>query len=169
MCPQDKIPQKPAVKKAVEPPKKTIDPGVFLAGTLDDISRKLSELIISNASIEKLNKNILKELTDEADAGELFKKEGTANTDTFDIFDFLAILGFPIKGFMIRNNGANNIIYGHNITQSSIDPTIQVSDARFITLEPNEKIKFSYNRKRINNIYLKSEGGTSDYRLEAVW
>lgn len=164
-----KLLQKPVIKKGVEPPKKIIEPGVFLVGTLDDISRKLSELLISNGQIEKLNKAILKELTDEADEGEYFRQDATANPNTFDTFDFIAILSFPVKGFMIRNDGANNIQYGHNITPSVIDTTILTSVARFTVLEPDEKIKFAYNRKRINNIYLKSVGGNSDYRLEAVW
>jgi len=168
--PQIKPFQKSVIKKrGAEPQKKIIEPGVFLAMTLDDISRKLSELLISNGSLEMLNKAILKELKDGADEGEYFRQDATANTTTFDTIDFLAIFGFPVRGFMIRNDGANNILYGHNITRSSIDPTVQTIDARFIVLEPHEKIKFAYNRKRINNIYLKSVGGNSDYRLEAVW
>jgi len=161
--------QKPVIKKGVEPPKKIIEPGVFLVGTLDDISRKLSELLISNGSIEKLNKAILKELTDEADEGEYLRREATANPNTFDILDFIAILGFPVKGYFIKNDGANTILHGHNITNLSIDSNINTADARFFSIYTTEESRIGYNRNKIKNIYLKSVTGNSAYRVKAVW
>jgi len=166
----DKPPQKPAVKKAGEPLKKTIDPGVFLAGTLDDISRKLSELLILNGSVEKLNKSILKELTDEADEGEYMFVQGTATTDTSqNITDLLGMMGHPVKGYIIKNDGGNTLEVGHNITPSSIDSTVQTASARFYPLFAGEQHKEMFNKKVIRNVYLRTAAGTASYRLWLLW
>ena len=161
---QDNSPQKPTVKKAFEPLKKTIDPGVFLAGTLDDISRKLSKLLISNESI-------LKELTDDEDEGEYMFVQGTANTDPAqNITDLLGVMGHPVKGYIIKNDDLiNTLEVGHNITPSSIDSTVQTASARFYPLFKGEEHKEMFNRRVINNVYLRTAAGTAPYRLWLLW
>lgn len=162
--------QKPVIKKGVEPPKKIIEPGVFLVGTLDDISRKLSELLISNGSIEKLNKSILKELKDVEDEGEYIFVSGTATTDlSLNITDLLGIIGHPVKGYIIKNDGANIIEVGHNITTSSIDSNIQTGSARFYPVFVTEKHKEMFNRNVIRNVYMRTAAGVSAYRMWLLW
>lgn len=153
-----------------------IEPDASIYVTLDDISQKFSKLLKTQAEIlktasrdQKLLSSILKELKDEADEGEYFRQEAIANPSTFDIIDFLAILGFPVRGYMIKNAGVNTIHYGHNISDLSIDTSIDTSSARFNTLLANDEDKFTYNRKRIKNIYIKSVGGNSAYKFRAVW
>jgi hypothetical protein len=153
-----------------------IEPDASIYVTLDDISQKLSKLLKTQAEVlktasrdQKLLSSILKELKDDADEGEYYRQEAVANPITFNIIDFLAILGFPVRGYMIKNAGVNTILYGHNITDLSIDTNIDTGSARFNTLLANDEDKFTYNRKRIKNIYIKSVGGNSAYKLRAVW
>ena len=167
----DNSPQKPVIKKGVEPLKKTIDPGVFLAGTLDDISRKLSELLIFNESIEKLNKSILKELIDEDDEGEYMFVQGTATTDiSQNITDLIGMMGHPVKGYIIINDDTvNTLEAGHNITPSSIDSNVQTASARFYPLFNGEEHKEMFNRRVIRNVYLRTTVGTAPYRMWLLW
>lgn len=168
---QDKPSPKPAIKKrGVESPKKIIEPGTFTVVTLDDISRKLSELLILNGSVEKLNKAILKQLRDADDEGEYLFVSGTATTDlSLNITDLLGIIGHPVKGYIIKNDGANIIQVGHNITASSIDPTVQTGSARFYPVFVGEQHKEMFNRKVIRNVYIRTTAGTSAYRLWLLW
>lgn len=168
---QDKTPPKPAIKKrGVESPKKIIEPGTFTVVTLDDISRKLSELLILNGSVEKLNKAILKELKDADDEGEYLFVSGTATTDlSLNITDLLGIIGHPVKGYIIKNDGANIIQVGHNITASSIDSNVQTGSARFYPVFVGESHKEMFNRKVIRNVYIRTTVGTSAYRLWLLW
>ncbi len=165
-----KLFQEPVVKKGVVPQKKIIEPGAFLVVTLDDISRKMSELLISNESIEKLNKAILKELKDADDEGEYLFVSGTATTDlSLNITDLLGIIGHPVKGYIIKNDGANIIQVGHNITSSSIDSNVQTGSARFYPVFVGESHKEMFNRKVIRNVYIRTTAGTSAYRLWLLW
>lgn len=138
-----------------------VKPNIFIATTMDEISRKLGILVDTN------NK-ILKELTDERDQGEYLRREGTAST-TLTTFDILGILGFPVKGYEIHNDGDNNILFAHNLTPSLIDPNIDTSNVRFSTLLVSDNIRFVYNRKIVRNIYLITTTGTSDFRLWLIW
>lgn len=154
---------KPLTKEVI------IEPGLAIFTVLDDVSHKLTELTVLTQKNESLLTQILRENQDNADQGEYIRREETANPNTFNIYDFLGILGFPVKGFYLKNDGANTIIYGHNITEFSIDASINTNDARFSSLYTHEEERFIFNRKRIKNIYILSVGGNSAYRLKAVW
>lgn len=152
------------------------EPDITTIVLLDDIAQLLLDLrTITQANSLSLNrhetilKSILKEKQDEADKGEYIRREATANPVTFDILDFLAILGSPVKGYFIKNDGANTILHGHNITNLSIDSNINTADARFSSLLATEESRIGYNRNKIKNIYLKSVTGNSAYRVKAVW
>lgn len=160
--------KKPELPKHI-PQRLEIDPLISVFVTLDDVSIKLTELININLSNEKILKSILKEKQDEADEGEYIRREATANPVTFDILDFLAILGSPVKGYFIKNDGANTILHGHNITNLSIDSNINTADARFSSLLSTEESRIGYNRNKIKNVYIKSVAGNSAYRVKAVW
>ncbi|MDO9355634.1 MAG: hypothetical protein Q7T55_18180, partial [Solirubrobacteraceae bacterium] len=119
---------------------------------------------------QKLLSSILKELQDEADEGEYLFRQGTASTTLADnIIDVIAITGFPVRGYIIKNDGANTIQVGHNITPSSIDSNIQTAAARFYPIFVGEDHKEMFNRKVINNIYIRTSTGTSPYRLWLLW
>lgn len=138
-----------------------IKPDIFVATTLDEISRKLGILVDTNSKV-------LKELVDERDEGEYLRREGTVTT-TMTTFDILGILGFPVRGYEIHNDGVNTIIFAHNLTPSLIDPTVDTNNTRFSTLLVGDNIRFIYNRKIVRNIYLKANTGTSDFRLWLLW
>ncbi|MDP2755401.1 MAG: hypothetical protein Q8P40_13570 [Nitrospirota bacterium] len=153
-----------------------IEPDASIYVTLDDISQKFTKLLKTQAEIlktasrdQKLLSSILKELQDEADEGEYIRREATANPNTFDVLDFLAILGSPVKGYFIKNDGANTILHGHNITNLSIDSNINTVDARFSSLLSTEESRVVYNRNKIKNVYIKSVAGNSAYRVKVVW
>ncbi len=146
--------------------------------TLDDISRTLGKLLKTQIELSKkesrnqeLLSSILKELQDdEADEGEYIFVSGTASTDTSaNITDLLAILRHPVKGYIIKNDGANTLEVGHNITRSSIDSNVQTASARFYPLFAGEQHKEMFNRKVIRNVYIRTAAGTSAYRLWLLW
>lgn len=138
-----------------------IKPDIFIATTLDEISRKLGMIVDTNSKL-------LKELVDERDEGEYLRREGTAST-TMTTFDILGILGFPVKGYEIHNDGNNNIVFAHNLTLSLTLSNVDTSNVRFSTLLVGDNIRFIYNRKIVRNIYLKTNTGTSDFRLWLLW
>ncbi len=155
-----------------------IEPGAAIYVTLDDISQKFSKLLKAQAEVlktasrnQELLSSILKELQDdEADEGEYIFVSGTASTDTSaNITDLLAILRHPVKGYIIKNDGANTLEVGHNITRSSIDSNVQTASARFYPLFAGEQHKEMFNRKVIRNVYIRTAAGTSAYRLWLLW
>jgi len=154
-----------------------IEPGASIYVTLDDISRKFSKLLQTQAELLKilsrdheLLSSILKELRDEADEGEYMFMSGTATTDpAANITDLLAIMGHPVKGYIVKNDGANTIQVGHNITRSSIDSNIQTASARFYPVFIGEQHKEMFNRKVIRNVYIRTAAGTCAYRLWLLW
>ena len=155
-------------KQAVH--KLEIDHQVATFITLDDISHKLADLITITSSNGNILKSVLNELQDEADEGEYFFVSGTATTDpSANITDLLAILGHPVKGYIVKNDGANTIQVGHNITQSSIDSNVQTASARFYPVFAGEQHKEMFNRRVIRNVYIRTAVGTSAYRLWLLW
>lgn len=118
----------------------------------------------------KLLQSILKELKDENDTGEYIFISGTATTNlSQNITDLLGILGFPVKGYIIKNDGVNIIEVGHNITTSSIDSNMQTGSARFYPVFAGEMHKEMFNRKVIRNVYIRTTAGISAYRLWLLW
>lgn len=154
-----------------------IEPDASIYVTLDDISQKFSKLLKTQDEVLKtasrnheLFSSILKQLKDEADEGEYSFVSGTASTDTSaNITDLLAILGHPVKGYIIKNDGANTIQVGHNITRSSIDSNVQTASARFYPVFTGEQHKEMFNRKVIRNVYIRTASGTSAYRMWLLW
>jgi len=147
-----------------------IDPQVATFITLDDISHKLADLITITKSNGNILKSVLTELQDEADEGEYMFVLGTATTVlSTNITDLLANLGHPVKGYIIKNDGANTIQVGHNITRSSIDSNIQTGSARFYPVFVTESHKKMFNRKVIRNVYIRTAAGTSAYRMWLLW
>jgi hypothetical protein len=113
---------------------------------------------------------ILKELSDYNDGGDYLIQQGTATTDlSQNIIDLLGLLGYPIKGYVIKNDGANTIEIGHNITPSVIDSNLQTVTGKFYPLFAHEEHKEMFNRKVIRNIYMRTDTGSSAYRLWLLW
>jgi len=118
----------------------------------------------------KLLQAILKELQDRDDMGEYIFVSGIATTDlSQNITDLLGILQHPVKGYIIKNDGANTIEVGHNITTSSIDSNVQTGSARFYPVFAGEQHEEMFNRKVIRNVYIRTNAGTSAYRLWLLW
>lgn len=154
-----------------------IEPGASVYVTLDDISRKFSILLKTQAEVLKktsryseLLSSILKELRDEADEGEYMFMSGTATTVlSANITDLLAVMNHPVKGYLIKNDGANTLEVGHNITPSSIDSNIPTASARFYPVFIGEQHKEMFNRKVIRNVYIRTAAGNSAYRMWLLW
>ncbi len=120
----------------------------------------------------KVNTSILKELKDGADEGEFLVQSGTVTTTEFTIIDTDRDPGHPVKGYFIQNTGLNDIQIVHNAALSSVGPDIVDINSditRFSVIEANEVTEFTYNRKKIRNIYLLSSGGNSTYKVKLVW
>ena len=148
--------------------KEIVEPSTAAYVQLDDISCSLADIVrLLTKNQESLN-ILTKEVLDDRDEGEYLRREDTATT-TYTIYDLLSIIEHPVKGYEIKNDGTNPIRVGHNITPGSIDPSIQPADARFNTIFQNEDIKFTYNRRKINNVYVRTTTGTSDFRIKFIW
>lgn len=118
---------------------------------------------------ERLLADILAELRADADECEYIRQNGTANAIDFDIFDIIGLLGHPVKGYTIKNDGAANLFVGHNMTPNSIDPILDVNTTRFSTIFAGENRDFKFNRDKIRNVYIKSASGNVAYRLWLLW
>lgn len=131
---------------------------------------KLLEVTHDN---QKLLGSILGELQADADAGEFLRTSGTVTPNRFVIIDTMVAPGHMVKGYTVKNGGPNNIFVAHNAAISSevdadiIDVTGTVS--RFEIVEPNEDIKFVFNRKKIRNVHILAQGGNSSFRAWLVW
>jgi hypothetical protein len=129
-------------------------PAILIA--LDDI----------NISLQK----IYSKLSEHDDDGDYLFQQGTATTDlSQNIIDLLGTPGYPVKGYVINNNGKNTIELGHNITPSIIDSNLTTVTGKFYPLFAGETHKEMFNRKVIRNIYIRTDIGTSTYRLWLLW
>lgn len=154
-----------------------IEPDTAIYVALDDVSQKFSKLLKTQADVlktasrnQELLSSILKELKNEIDEGEYMFVSGTASTDlSANITDLLGTLQHAVKGYIIKNDGANTIQVGHNITFSSIDSNVQTASARFYPVLAGEQHKEMFNRKVIRNVYIRTSSGTSAYRLWLLW
>lgn len=165
----------------------TINPEVFLAVTMDDISLKFNKLIDLSIMNQKTLSSLLdytvknekrleiiqNQLLEEADEGQFLRTSGTVTTTRFTIIDTNVAPGHMVKGYIVKNDGPNNIFVAHNAAISSqvdadiVDVTGSVS--RFEIVEPNEDIKFTFNRKKIRNVHILASGGNSQFRAWLVW
>lgn len=118
---------------------------------LQDISKKLGKLL-------GIQGKILAEGIDGADSGEYLVIEDTATT-TINTVYMKDLIGHYVKGYTLQNDGANEIHVGHNIELSK----------RFSSVNATESLTFSYNRRKIKNIYIQSISADSDYRLLLQW
>jgi hypothetical protein len=134
-----------------------IDTNIDTTVSLDDISQYL--------------KLILKELQSHDDEGDYIFQQGVATTDTsLNIIDLLGILGYPVKGYVITNDGGNTIKAAHNLTPSIIDSNLQTTaTTKFYTIYKSETHKEMFNRKVIRNIYIRTDVGISAYRMWLLW
>lgn len=164
-----------------------IDADKFMAITMDDISFKISQLIdlsIKNQQTlsslldytiknEKRLAIIQEEMLAEADSGEFLRAEGTVTTTQFTIIDTNVAPGHMVKGYTVKNGGLNDIYVAHNAAFSTgVDADIidvVQSTSRFEIVEPNEDIKFVFNRRRIRNVHILAYGGNSQFEAWLVW
>lgn len=156
-----------------------INPAIATFVTMDGISRKLTKLI--NITIENqklLSRNelllgkILEQQLEEADEGEFIRRSGTVTTISFVEINTIIDPGHPVKGYAVTNDGPNPIYVAHNVAISSLQPdTVDVTSdiSRFNEIAVDDTKKFSYNRRKIRNIYLLARNGNSSYRIWLVW
>lgn len=175
------------IEKTEKGPENIINPEVFMAITIDDISLKFNKLIELSIKNQKTLSSILEhtiknemrldviqdQLLAEADNGQFLRTSGTVTTTEFTIIDTNISPGHMVKGYTVKNDGPNNIFVAHNVAISSdvdadiIDVTTLTS--RFDEVLPNEDIKFVYNRRTIRNVHILASGGNSQFRCWLVW
>lgn len=138
-------------EKITEPIKETLSSDQLQIELLKDISKKLSKLL-------GIDGKIYSELNSEADEGEYLVLEKTANT-TEDIIFMKDFVGHYIKGYTLKNNGNVDIQIGHNSDLSK----------RYSSVSSVSEVSFSFNRKKVRSIYVKTNSGTSNYTLTLMW
>jgi hypothetical protein len=139
-------------------------------------NREITALPLAPAlliALDDINISLIKifnKLSEHDDDGDYLFQQGTATTDlSQNIIDLLGLLGYPIKGYVLKNDGTNTIEIGHNITPSIIDSNIQTVAGKFYPLFAHEEHKEMFNRKVIRNIYMRTDTGSSAYRLWLLW
>lgn len=126
---------------------------------------------MSQDDIISLLKAILKELVDAKDEGQYLRRNGTANTITFDIINTDLLVSHAVKGYIIKNDGVNTLQVAQDLSPDITDSNIDINTTitRFYNLFPSEEFRVMYNRKTIRNLFIRAVGGNSAYRLWLLW
>lgn len=156
-----------------------VNPQALAAISLDDIASGINELIKIETDNQKLLANsyglfadILSELREEADEGEVLPVNGIVTTSDFIFIDTITNPEHNVKGFSIKNDGPNSIWVGHNVSKAGLQPSLDDVTSplsRFREVKNKEEIRFIFNRRRIENVALLGKDGSSSYRGWLVW
>lgn len=138
-------------KPTVATTKETLSSDQLEIALLNDISKKLSKLL-------GITGKLLAESLNEADSGEYLVLEKTATTDV-EIYYMKDLTGHYVKGYSLENTGTTEISVGHNADKSQ----------RYTSIPAGGITSFSFNRKNIRSIYIKTDSGTSTYKLTISW
>ena len=114
--------------------------------------------------VEKLEQ-IRAQLVERRDEGDYYYEEGTATT-TEHILDLNAMWGYPVKGYILKNDSKTNIRAAH---VSRREVSIDFAPERFYTIRPREEFVTPNNIKVVWKLILKTDAGTADYRLWLLW
>lgn len=132
-----------------------------------DIFKQISKILSSQ---EKLISSVLKHLEDDDEDGEYIFRQAIATTVISDnIWDMYALVGHPGKDLLIINDGKVTIQVGYNITASIIDSNLPTAIARFFPIFPGARFKSSGDTRVIKNVYIRTDAGTSAYRMWIAW
>jgi hypothetical protein len=169
--------------------KEIIDPEMAVFIKLDELQRALQkefkaqrDIMVQLLNTDMLIHEHLKHLKTNAlvqeivkwreawqDAGEYRYIEDTATTNATE-YILAADFEYPLKGYMIINDGDNTIKIGHLSTGSPID---EVNDQKFISVYSDDQpLSIKYHPeygKGIRKIVLKTLSSTSAYRLWLLW
>lgn len=141
---------------------------------LYSISQNLREILDTDNRNQKFLSHILKELKDEADEGEYIQQNGTVTSTQFVILNTETSPSHPVKGFILKNDGPNDILFAHNASMEGIDASIEdtlstSTTLRFEKISQDEEVRFMFNRRVVKNVHLISQGGNSSFRSWLVW
>jgi len=185
----------PAIKSAkpTVKGKEIVDPEMAVFIKLDDLQRVLKKELTSqrDVMVQMLNTNLLIQehlkaikqsqvapiplvekleeirslIVDRQDEGDYYYEEGTATT-TEHILDLNAMWGYPVKGYILKNDSKTNIRAAH-ISQPEF--TLDFAPERFYRVRPREEFVTPNNIKVVWKLILKTDAGTADYRLWLLW
>lgn len=156
----------------IEKVEKVIDPTLATFVKLDDLMVKLDELLNATNTNQQTLNSILKEILDEADEGLFMESHGTVGTANFVVVNVEVILDHRVKGYYLKNEGPNDILFSHNLTPDGTTveaTTLDMTSTNLTVVKSGEIESFTYNRNKIKNVYLLGSGGSSSYRLKLVW
>jgi len=157
---QQSQPPKPEI--IVSPKSNIVEQAPFIGFMLDEL---IQEQKASMKPFVDIMQKVLKELQDRRDEGEYRYYEATATT-TVTNYDFIRDFGFPVKGFMISNDGNVDIQAGY----MSYTHLLDVPDEKLITIYATDgPYRDRNNTKTIRRILVQTAAGTSDYRLWVYW
>lgn len=139
----------------------------LLNATLSNSPPKVAPIPLVQ-KMEELRQEMIQvraEIVDRRDLGEYRIYRDAATTTPTDL-DLIKDYGFPVKGYILSNDGDNTIEIGHMSEPELLD----VSDERFYPVFPDDQPwKVIYNIKIIRRIILRTNTGTSNYRLWLFW
>lgn len=138
----------------------------------DNINVLTKELLKATLVNQKVLKDILKELKDEADDGEFMTLIDTVTTTDFQFINTTEAPGHPVKGYAISNEGPNTIYVAHNVSKANIVPDlidVTTTTSRFQQVLSTEEIRFIFNRRKVRNIAILARDGNSTFRAWLTW
>lgn len=160
-------------------PSTTINPQALTAITLDDISANLSKLIEIETDNQKLlaasfelHAAILQEIREEMDEGEVLSVSGTVTSTDFVFINTISTPEHPVRGYSIKNDGPNTVYVGHNVTKAGLQPSltdVTSNLSRFREVKNKEEVRFIFKRRKIENVAILAQTGSSSYRGWLVW
>lgn len=126
---------------------------------MDETIQLLNEIAHQIEESNKLLDSILQIELSKLDACEELYLEGTATT-TPTIYDFTKTEpNHPIRGYVIKNEGAVNLNFIPN----------EFNRVTLPVLKPGETFPKMYNQAKIDKLLIKAVTGTCDYRLWLLW
>lgn len=155
-----------------------VNPETFIQ--LDDLAVRLQKLtgimvkqqeimlqILNTTLLNKQNTTAIRNLIrDTIDDGEYKYIPDTATT-TETLLNLIADFHFPINGYIFKNDGSETIKFAH-ISYKVSSPE-DIPEERFGEVLPGEELTIISKTKKIRMIKIKTESGSSDYRLWLLW
>lgn len=137
---------------------------------LTDIMKNQQEIMLQILNVTLLNQqnltSIRNDIRDTIDDGEYKYISDTATT-TETLLNLIADFHFPINGYIFKNDGSETIKFAH--ISYKVSSPVDIPDEKLSDVLPGEELKIISKTKKIRMIKIKTESGTSDYRLWLLW
>ena len=157
--------------------KEIVDPQMAVFVKLDDLQRVVKTEFVAQRDVlvQLLNTEIISQehlraikqsQTDRKDEGDYYYEEKTATT-TERMLDLNAMWGYPVKGYILKNDSRTVDIHAAHISRREV--SLDFATERFFRVRAREEFVTPNNIKVVWKLIIKTEADTADYRLWLLW